>query len=139
MERPAMSLSAWEQHSLDSIQDGLTRSDPALVALLTTFSRLASDDEMPVSERIRAGSHRAIRYPRRQRRHPSRDNVRRRARRVYRRLGLQRAVLILLLLTTAALLAIALALNAGNGHGACTESWPMACAGPAPAHNPGSG
>ncbi len=93
-----MSLSAWEQHSLDSIENGLTRSDPALVALLTTFSRLASDQEMPVSERIRAGSRRAIRYPRRQRRHPSRDKVRRHARRVYQRLGLQRAVLILLLL-----------------------------------------
>jgi hypothetical protein len=134
-----MSLNAWEQHSLDSIENGLTCSDPALVALLTTFSRLASNEEMPVSERIRAGSRRAIRYPRRQRRHPSHDKIRRRARRVYQRLGLQRAVLILLLLTTVALVVIALALNAGSGHSACTESWPVACAGSAPAHNPGSG
>jgi len=31
-----MSLSAWEQHALDSIQDGLAGSDPELSALLAT-------------------------------------------------------------------------------------------------------
>ena len=71
-----MSLSAWEQHALDSIKNGLASSDPQLVALLTTFTRMASDEEMPVSETIRAGSRRAIRYPRRKGRHPRRDTGR---------------------------------------------------------------
>jgi hypothetical protein len=36
-----MSLSAWEQHALDSMHDGLAGSDPELSALLATFNRLA--------------------------------------------------------------------------------------------------
>ena len=42
-----MSLSPWEQHALDSIKDRLASSDPTLVARLTIFTRLASDEEMP--------------------------------------------------------------------------------------------
>ena len=38
-----MSLSAWEQQVLDSIKDDLAGSDPRLVALLDTFTRLASE------------------------------------------------------------------------------------------------
>ncbi len=68
---PEVRVSAWEQHALDSIKNGLASSDPQLVALLTTFTRMASDEEMPVSETIRAGSRRAIRYPRRKGRHPA--------------------------------------------------------------------
>ena len=132
-----MSLSAWEQHALDSIKDGLASSDPKLVALLTTFTRMASDEEMPVSERIRAGSRRAIRYPGRKGRHPRRDTVGRHARRVYQRLGLQRAAMLLWLLITVTLIAVAVALNAGSGHGACTESWATVCIDPAAAHSTG--
>ena len=46
-----MSLSPWEQHSLDSIKDGLAGSDPGLAALMATFTRLASGEEMPAVSR----------------------------------------------------------------------------------------
>ena len=51
-----MGLSAWEQNALDSIKDGLASSDPVLVARLTIFTRLASGEEMPASEKIQVGS-----------------------------------------------------------------------------------
>jgi hypothetical protein len=53
-----MSLSVWEQQALDSIKDRLAGSDPQLAALLTTFTRLASGEEMLVQEDILAGSRR---------------------------------------------------------------------------------
>ena len=51
-----MSLSAWEQQALDSIKDGLAGSDPELAALLSAFTQLASGEEMPDREKVRAGS-----------------------------------------------------------------------------------
>ena len=48
-----MSLSAWEQQALDSIKDGLAGTDPKLAALLATFDRLASGEEMPAARRSR--------------------------------------------------------------------------------------
>jgi hypothetical protein len=56
-----MSLSAWEQQVLDSIRDGFAASDPQLTSLLSTFSQLASEEEMPVREQIRGDSRRALR------------------------------------------------------------------------------
>ena len=50
-----MSLSTSEQRALDSIKDGLAGSDPQLIALLTTFTRLASGEEMQAREEIQAG------------------------------------------------------------------------------------
>ena len=50
-----MSLSAWEQQALESIRNGLAGSDPELAALLSAFSRLASDEEMPDRERDKVG------------------------------------------------------------------------------------
>ena len=44
---------AWEQHVLDSIKDRLASSDPTLVARLTIFTRLASDEEMPAVKKSR--------------------------------------------------------------------------------------
>ncbi len=132
-----MSLSTWEQQALDSIKDGLAGSDPKLVALLTTFTQLASEEEMPVSERIRAAPRRAIQYSRCKRRHPRRDKVRRHTPRVYQRLGFQRAALLLWLLITVVLIPVALALNAGSRQGACTESWATVCASSAPAKSSG--
>jgi hypothetical protein len=127
-----MSLSAWEQQALESIKIGLAGSDPELAALLSAFNRLASDEEMPDREKTRAGSRRAFRRLRRARWHSS-------LRRVCQRLGFQRAVLLLVgVLTTAALIAVALALNAGGDHGACTETAAMICVGPAPRHSRGS-
>jgi hypothetical protein len=123
-----MSLSAWEQHALDSIQDGLSESDPELAALLSGFTRLASGEEMPGWESIRAGSRRALRRLRRAR---WRSNVHR----VCRRLGIQRAVVLLWLLASVAVIAVALALNAGGDHGTCTETAAMICIGPAPQYS----
>jgi hypothetical protein len=126
-----MSLSAWEQQILDSIRDGLAGSDPELAALLSAFTRLASGEEMPDRERIRAGSRRALRRLRHARWH---SNVRR----MCQRLGIQRAAVLLWLLTTAALIAVALALNVGGGHATCTETAAMICVDLAPKHSPSS-
>jgi hypothetical protein len=126
-----MSLSAWEQQALDSIKDGLAGSDPELAALLSAFTQLASGEEMPDREKVRAGSRRALRRLRRARWRPS-------AGRVWQRLGIQRAILLLWLLTTAAVIAVALALNAGGDHGTCTEIVATICVDKAPQHSPGS-
>ena len=126
-----MSLSAWEQQALDSIKDGLAGSDPELAALLSAFIRLASGEDMPDREKIRAGSRRALRRLRHAR---WRSNLRR----VCQRLGFQRAALLLWLLTTAAVIAVALALNVGDGHATCTETAAIICIDPAPQHSPRS-
>ena len=130
-----MSLSAREQQTLDSITDRLAGSDPKLAALLTGFTRLVSDEEMPLREGIRAGSRRAIRCSRGKRRHPRGDEVRRPAGRVSRRLGLQWAALLLSLLTAVAVIAVTMALSHGRSQGACTTLWNAACADSAPAHS----
>src|SRR5215470_16379097 len=75
-----MSLSAWEQQALDSIEDELVGADPKLASLQATFARLASGEEMPVCEKIRKQS-------------LYRGNVRWPARRLFPRLGLQRTML----------------------------------------------
>ena len=105
-----MSLSAWEQHVLDSIKDRLASSDPALVARLTIFTRLASDEEMPAREKIQAGSV-----------HTGRRS---------QRLRLQQTVPPLLwLVTTIALIAVALVSSRGGSQGTCTRSWATFCVG----------
>lgn len=48
-----MSLSAHDRQALGSIEDELTESDPNLAAMLTTFTRLAGDEEMPPRETVR--------------------------------------------------------------------------------------
>lgn len=73
-----MSLSASEQQALDSIKDSLASSDPTLVARLTMFARLASGEEMPVREKIHAGSRRTDRRSGPQPGHPRREAVLRR-------------------------------------------------------------
>jgi hypothetical protein len=57
---------------------------------------------------------------------------------MYQRLGIQRTALLLWLLTTAALIAVALALNAGGDHRTCTEMAGLVCVDPAPGYGPGS-
>jgi len=115
-----MSLSAWEQQALDSIRDGLAGSDPALVARLALFTRLASDEDMPAREKIQAGPGRAARRPRRRPR---------RTRRGHQRSGLQRAVLLLWLLTTVTMIAVAVFYDRVGSHGPCTGSWVTLCTG----------
>ena len=79
-------------------QDGLADSDPALVAQLAMFTRLASGEDMPVREKIQA----------------VKQQVARRRRRMYQRLGLSRAMLLVWLVTTLTLIAAALASSRGK-------------------------
>jgi len=118
-----MSLSAWEQQVLNSIKDGLADSDPDLATLLTTFTELASGEEMPARDKIRA---RPLRIIQRSRRH-SRARLYWYARRMHRHLNMWYAVL-LCLLVTAALIGVALALSRCGGQAACTGSLSTLCA-----------
>jgi hypothetical protein len=114
MEAPVTSLNAWEQQALNSIKDGLASSDPTLVARLAIFTRLASGEEMPAREKIQVGSRRAVlrsgpepRYTRRQQAVPP----------------------LLWLVTTVALIAVALVCNRGGSPGTCSGSWATFCTG----------
>ena len=93
-----MSLSAWEQDALNSIKNGLADSDPALAARLAMFTRLASAEDMPVREKIQA----------------VKLGVARRRRRLYQRLGVGRAMLLLWLVTTLTLVTAAVASSRGQ-------------------------
>jgi Protein of unknown function (DUF3040) len=125
-----MSLSAWEQQALDSIKKGLASSDPTLVARLTIFTRLASEEEMPRREKVQAGSRRAVQ---RALTRPVQTGG------VYQRVGLQQTMPPLLwLVTTVALIAVALVYNRGTpvgSHGTCTTSWATFCSGAISAAN----
>ena len=110
-----MSMSAWEQDALDSIGDGLADSDPALAAQLVMFTRLASGEAMPVREKIQAASQRVVR------------RGARRSRRLYQRLDLGRAMLLVWLVTTLALIAAALATSRASA-GTCAGSTSAVCA-----------
>ena len=108
------SLSDWEQQALNSIKDGLASSDPTLVARLAIFTRLASGEEMPAREKIQVGSRRAVlrsgpepRYTRRQQAVPP----------------------LLWLVTTVALIAVALVCNSGGSPGTCSGSRATFCTG----------
>src|SRR5258705_262219 len=101
MEVTGMSLSSKEQQALASMDDGLAGSDPKLASLLATFARLASDEEMPVREEIRAIRHRGTGRPHRnqsQRRGKAGGDVRR----LCLRLGWPATVLLLWLAVTIA-------------------------------------
>ena len=125
-----MSLSAWEQRNLDAIKDGLAGSDPGLATLLTTFNQLASGEEMPTLEEIRAGLRRVTRCPGRKRRHPRWGTLGR----VYQRLGLQWAAFLLWLLITISLITAGLVLSRSGGQTACPRSWSVICVDSATAH-----
>jgi hypothetical protein len=84
--------------------------------MLNIFSRLAAGEEMPAGEKVRIRRGRAAAHrPRRARRHARRGTVFPRARRRYTRLGRQQAMLLLWAVISAALVAVALALNT-SGH-----------------------
>jgi hypothetical protein len=114
-----MSLSAWEQDALDSIKNGLAESDPALVARLALFTRLSSGEDMPVREKLQA----------------VKQQVARRRRRMYQRLGVGRAMLLVWLVTTLALVAAALASSRGDGP-RCAGSFVTLCGGATAAPQP---
>src|SRR5215469_5012526 len=122
-----MSLTELETQALGSIADGLAGSDPRLASMLTIFSRLAADEEMPAREKTRVRRGRpAARRPRRARQYPRRGTARPHARRLYARLGWQQNMLLLWAVISAALITVALVLNA-SGHKTCVQSIGMAC------------
>ena len=106
-----MSLSAWEQDALDSIKTGLADADPALVARLAMFTRLASGEDMPVREKIQA----------------VKQQVARRRRRIYQRLGVGRGMILVWLVTTLTLITAALASSRGDGPRSCVASFATLC------------
>lgn len=123
-----MSLSAWEQQVLDSIRDGFAASDPRLTSLLSTFSQLASEEEMPVREQIRGGSRRALRrLPHSQHGRPT--GGRRHSRRSPQQLGLQRGAWLLWFVVTVAMIVVAVIVTRGTSPGRCTGTWVTLCAG----------
>jgi hypothetical protein len=118
-----MSLSTWEQQALDSIKDELAGSDPELTALLTTFSQLAADEEMPARVTLRARSRRAVQSSRQKRR---------RTGQAYQRLYLRYALLVWFVMT-ATIIGAAVTLSRGNVQSACPRSWwAAACASQVP-------
>lgn len=124
-----MSLSAWEQQALDSIKEGLARSDPRLAALLATFTRLVSDEEMPAREKIGGGSWRAAGHGRRR----PRSTSHRHAGSIDQRPGFQRAALLASRLITAALIVTSVVLGRSGGHIECPSVWAVPCSSSAPA------
>ena len=111
-----MSLSTWEQNVLDSIRDRLTKSDPALVARMAMFTHLAAGEAMPVRDTLQAVSQRVVR------------RGARRSRRLYQRLNLGRAMLLVWLVTTLTLIAAALATSRASAE-TCSGSTFASCGG----------
>jgi hypothetical protein len=133
-----MSLSTWELQALDSIKDELADSDPRLVTLLTTFSRLASGEAMPVRGKLRAGTRRVIPFSLHKQRRCCRSGACRNSVRSRRRFGFQHALILAWLVITAGLIIMTFFLSRGGGQGpaaqtqTCTGAWPVACSHPAP-------
>lgn len=103
-----MSPVGWEHQALDSIASALGGSDPKLASLLATFSRLASSEEMPPHEKVRS----PLRHP----------PHRRRGKALHRRLGPQRAVFLIWLLTSITLITVAVIISRG-GPVSCPHAW----------------
>jgi hypothetical protein len=128
-----MSLTVREQQALDGLASRLAGSDPVLAAKLAIFNRLTSGEAMPARE-----STRLARAPVREGTLLAREgtvvdrgNTRFAgwARRLSRRLGLRGVAALLWLVIAVALIGIAVAFSSGaKSNGACTTSWPLACA-----------
>jgi len=123
-----MSLSAREQHALDSIKEGLARSDPQLATLLATFTELVCGEDMPMCETIHAGSWRALGH--RRRRPTSKSH--RHAGSMHQRPGLQGAALLMLI--TATLIVIGVVFGRSGGAIKCPSLVPVPCVSSAAAH-----
>lgn len=124
-----MSLSSWERQALDSIKDGLARSDPRLAALLGTFTRLASTEDMPAQEKIAASARRTVPCSQRKPRQRGRAGAGACAcsRSSLRLIDPQWALMLLWLVITVAMITVAVLSNRGAGGGTCTGSWPPIC------------
>lgn len=116
-----MTLSAREQQALERIEAGLAGSAPDLAAMLATFTRLTSDEEMPAGAEVPKARRRVRMRPGHGPQSPH--------------LWLPTA----LLLIVAALIAVTASLAGAGNDGTCVHSWALACVGPAPAHPPVQG
>jgi hypothetical protein len=113
-----MSPAGWEHHALDSIQGALGHTDPRLASLLATFSRLASSEAMPTHEKLRS----PLRHP------PHRRRSRlRRVKAPHRHRSLQRAAVLTWLLTSIAMITVAVLLSR-SGPAPCPHAFGI-CAG----------
>lgn len=125
-----MSLSSWERQALDAIKDGLTRSDPRLVTLLGTFTRLVSSEDMPAQEKIAARPRRTIpcsqRKPRQRGRAGTGAGACACSRSSAGLIDAQWGVMLLWLVIAVAMITVALVSNRGGGTAACT-GWRTVC------------
>jgi hypothetical protein len=125
-----MSLSSWERQALDTIKEGLARSDPRLVTLLGTFTRLVSSEDMPAQEKIAAHPRRTVPCSQRKPRQRGRAGTGAAACACSRSsVGLidaQWGVMLLWLVITVAMITVALVSNRGGGTAACT-GWHTVC------------
>jgi len=127
-----MSLHPREEQILASIKDTIVSSDPRLAALMTTFTKLAAGEDMPLRETLPA-QRRIARRPHGMRPQHGWPASTPHGARTRRGSGHQRLVLVLWFLISAALITTALAFSRG-GHGtACTQPWSALCASPSPA------
>jgi hypothetical protein len=99
-----MSPAGWEYQALDAIQSALGHTDPKLASLLATFSRLASSEAMPTHEKLRS----PLRHPPRRRSRP------RWAKAPHRHRSLPRAAVLTWLLTSLAMITVAVILSRGG-------------------------
>ncbi len=118
-----MSLSTHDQQALDAIEDRLTGGAPELAALLATFTRLVSGEEMPARERIRPPGRQAAGHIGRRLRWGGQV--------LLHRLGRKRTMLLVWLTVAISLITVALMLNRSAGRGGCTAPWQAVCAGQA--------
>jgi hypothetical protein len=119
----AVGLDAHERQELDLIEDEIVGSDPGLASRLATFARLATGEELPAREQVRAA-----RRPHGWRRYLPLPRTSRRADDPAVRRGL---VAVLLWLTVSiALIVSVLVLSRGDNYRGCA----ITCAGQAPAH-----
>jgi hypothetical protein len=109
---PAPGNGGWEHQALDSIQSALGHTDPNLSSLLATFTRLAASEEMPAHEKVRSPLGHA---PRRHRSRPRR-------RKAHRHRSLQRAVILTWLITSIAMITVAVILSRG-GPTSCPQAF----------------
>ena len=134
-----MSLNETERQALGSLEDGLAGSDPRLASMLNIFSQLAAGEEMPAREKIPVRRVRpAARHPRRAPRHPRQGGALPQPRRLYPRLGLQQAMLLLWVVIAAGMIAVALVLNTSGHNASCIRSVGTACPSPPSGSGPGS-
>jgi hypothetical protein len=138
MEVAVMSLSAREQHALESMESSLAGSDPGLASKLDAFTRVTSGESMPVREKLRP-------RPRKRRRSRTSGCPQRlahglgRPQRLAHRLGRPHAAMLVWLVISLALLATALAVSRSGGgtRRACAVSFIAACGRPMPSHHAG--